>query len=811
MLRMRTKRLMLASTASLVIATGQLSYAADEADDLGEFDEIIVTGTTAKGRTKLESSVAITTADFETLSREMPFGTADALELVPGFWVEDSGGEVSNNVAPRGLGGGAAFRFISMQEDGLPIIYDGDQTDSFLRQDVTIERLEAIRGGTSGVLTVNGAASIVNFITKKGTENPEGIVRLTISDYGTFRGEAFYGGPLNDDWLIGIGGYYRSSDGIRDTGFVADHGGQFRVNLTRKLENGKLTFSYKHVDENNSFFLPIPLTNPDNISEFPGFDANFGTMLSLDNSRMTHRTPNGTQETNLRDGFATNGDAIGVRFDWDVSDNISVSSNNRYTKINMDINAVFSRGDGSLKPGRDRLQDADAQALVAQFSGQGAVGAAFKYTGTGEIITDIDSLNGNGFVVDQLALFRERDIEQFMSDNRVNYTTEDNTLTVGVLFTHHSLVADKQLGSPFLSEVANNPNRLDLIAIDASGNEVASLTDDSFLHFGSWSHDRQASMQSASFYANDEYQVTDDLRIDGGIRFETLSYDLTEQLQAEQALPGADPLVLASQTGNFGTGNFVNGTASYNEVAWTIGASYTVSENLAVYARYADAFQTPGINSISTAQSGVVGLTFGEIGLRYQSEIVNVSLTAFRTKFNDLSFTVTRDSGDERITVGTKATGLEFEIEVTPHEMFSIAAMGVIQDTSITDIPQDTPQFDLFDGNSVQRTPNTQFRITPTVHLDFADIFAVYHYFGQRYADLGNTIPFGSYSTIDAGAVFYLTDNLSLQVKGTNLTNSIGLTEGNPRAGFTENDGTGNFFARPIFGRSFKAALSYNF
>lgn len=165
---------MLGSTALLAVAlTGQAGYAADEAaeESAREFDEIIVTGTTARGRTKLESSVAITTADFETLSREMPFGTADALELVPGFWVEDSGGEVSNNVAPRGLGGGAAFRFISMQEDGLPIIYDGDQTDSFLRQDVTIERLEAIRGGTSGVLTVNGAASIVNFITKKGYGN----------------------------------------------------------------------------------------------------------------------------------------------------------------------------------------------------------------------------------------------------------------------------------------------------------------------------------------------------------------------------------------------------------------------------------------------------------------------------------------------------------------------------------------------------------------------------------------------------------------------------------------------------------------
>jgi len=784
-----------------------------------QLDEIVVTGTTSKSRTKLDSSVAITTADAETLSREFALGTADALELIPGFWVEDSGGEISNNVAPRGLGGGSAFRFISVHEDGLPVIYDGDQVDSLMRQDITIERLEAIRGGTAGVLTVNGAASIVNFITRKGTEEAAGKVRLSLSDYGTYRGDFFYGAPIGGDWLLGVGGYYRTSDGARDVGFRSDEGGQFRVNLTKKLEQGEFNLNFKQIDERNTFFLPVPLQNPNDPESIPGFNANTGTMLGPDNARIRHLTPDGSVgDTNLRDGFHTKATVIGASFDWEFNDNLSLSSKGRFTQFDLAINGVFNFDNNSLVLGRDRLAAQDVTDLINQFASEGAggaVGAELRYASSGDSITNVDSLNGNGLVADSVALKRQRNIHQFINDTRLNYVTENNSLSVGVLFASYAVEKDTTSAATFLSEVKSNPNRLDIVAVDAAGNAVGQLTDNGIVQYGSWFGNNSGNLTSYSLYANDEFQVTEDLRIDGGIRYESVSYDVVEEINGGQTnLPGnADDNIVANDfVANFGSGNFRNESKTFNEFAWTIGLSYTVTDNIAVYARYADAFQTPGLASIGAINDGSSGLTFGEIGGRYFGENFSVSLTAYRTEFKDLRFGAQpRGSSEiETINISTKAIGLEWEMSWQPVDMLSISTMGVIQDTEFDGIPEGDVN-ESFNNNDVTRTPQVQFRVMPTLHTDYGDLFVTFHYLGGRFADIGNTVRLPSYSTIDVGAVIDLTDTVALQIKGTNLTNAVGLTEGNPRSGFSEQPATNFFYARPIVGRTFKASVTYSF
>jgi catecholate siderophore receptor len=58
-----------------------------------------------------------------------------------------------------------------------------------------------------------------------------------------------------------------------------------------------------------------------------------------------------------------------------------------------------------------------------------------------------------------------------------------------------------------------------------------------------------------------------------------------------------------------------------------------------------------------------------------------------------------------------------------------------------------------------------------------------------------------------------VTDQITLYGYGTNLTNEIGLTEGNPRAGqFISGEvGSRYYLARPELGRTFKAAVLYRF
>jgi hypothetical protein len=51
-----------------------------------------------------------------------------------------------------------------------------------------------------------------------------------------------------------------------------------------------------------------------------------------------------------------------------------------------------------------------------------------------------------------------------------------------------------------------------------------------------------------------------------------------------------------------------------------------------------------------------------------------------------------------------------------------------------------------------------------------------------------------------------------LQANLDNITNEVGLTEGNPRSGFAEGTGlSGAFYARPILGRNLLLSLTYDF
>ena len=88
-----------------------------------------------------------------------------------------------------------------------------------------------------------------------------------------------------------------------------------------------------------------------------------------------------------------------------------------------------------------------------------------------------------------------------------------------------------------------------------------------------------------------------------------------------------------------------------------------------------------------------------------------------------------------------------------------------------------------------------------------------YEYEGKRYVDTANSVVLPSYHTINASARFDATPQLSLFLYADNINNSLGLTEGNPRAGelASSDAGANTFIARPLLGRSFRAAAMYRF
>ncbi len=105
-----------------------------------QLDRVVVTGSTGL-RTVRESSVAVTVADREALDRKAPYSAAEAMELVPGMYIEASAGEMSNNYSVRGMSGGNQ-RWVQLQEDGLPIFYYPSwSADGLVKSELGIDRM----------------------------------------------------------------------------------------------------------------------------------------------------------------------------------------------------------------------------------------------------------------------------------------------------------------------------------------------------------------------------------------------------------------------------------------------------------------------------------------------------------------------------------------------------------------------------------------------------------------------------------------------------------------------------------------------
>src|SRR5580704_15208718 len=161
----------------------------------------------------MQTSFSVTVVDQEALANSPALGLAALLTTIPGFYGEASAGEDNLNISARGVRGGF-LEYISLQEDRLPTFYNGFLEELEVRRDLTYGQMEVTRGGPSGVLTSNGAAAIVNFLSRKATDTPEGEVAVSYTSYGEARTDVYYGGPIGNSgntWGT-IGGYYRKGD-----------------------------------------------------------------------------------------------------------------------------------------------------------------------------------------------------------------------------------------------------------------------------------------------------------------------------------------------------------------------------------------------------------------------------------------------------------------------------------------------------------------------------------------------------------------------------------------------------------------------
>jgi len=834
------------AVAGILYCAGGTAHAqavAAPPSETSALEEIVVTAS-ANGVKKLDASYNIVSVDSEAIKQFNPKATADLLKMSPGIWPESSGGQTGANIEIAGIPGGGDAPFFTNMIQGTPLYgmpsLSFMDSSSLLRIDDTIDRVEIVQGGPGAVFGPGQMGATANFILKRGTAEPSGSIGLTYGSEGMKRIDAFYGFSFAPGWYASLGGFYRKSDGVRDPQFPADDGGQFTATLSHDLDNGSFMLWGRALNDKNQFIVPVPVIENSNTSftNYPGFSALTSSYGS--NAMRNVTLPNaagGFQQADLANGRGANMNFIGGNYDqdfngWKVSDKFvwnggDLNTNALFSGPNPRPLSYYLYGCQVAQPAGFCNGGTAIDSNNLGVNGQGL----FGYTTSPARYLGGQAVDPNQSVIAQGWWYIQKHLVNFNNDLRVSKEIfEGNTPTLGVYFTRYTDHDNWSLGNTML--MSNTPNAQPIVLNYTQGGQTFNLSSPQGIVNMNGNFDilEDGTGQNIAPYLSDSWKVGPFL-FDASVRYEHISVRQETCNRTNQALgnPTTD-----LYDNNVGVCNGTYDVEHYakNATTWTVGVNYEIFSNMSVYLRanngtHFDDFDN-GIRGVSPNGNfaPVETLKNYEGGFKYQSRYAYVDVNAYHRQFTGLQYQETDAVGvpfGPISTYGSDSKGINFIGTVTPIANLNITLIGDYMDGHYTHYNGCLPYIDInnnnqcspVDGAPIQRQPKLQFRLTPsyTWTSTWGDMtpYVTYEHVGQRYEDLTGLQPLGTYYTLGAGVVTNWGKNWQFRVQGTNLTNQIGLTEGNARkAGAAAGIG-GVLLARSIEGREVQIEAKYKF
>jgi len=645
---------------------GEKAGPADEPQNV-----VIVTGVT-RVTTKKNATFSINTMSSEDIQRVAPMSTADLLSNLPGIYAEGStAGEASNNITVRGLPVVGGYRFAPQLIDGLPAYEEPEaplmNNDVFIRDDLMTESIEVVKGGPGGILYSNGLGATVNHISRTGGDRVEGGYKIEYADYGFIRQDAFVSGPLNRNLSGAVGGFYRRSKGIRDTGYTADRGGQIRGNLVYTSDDRTLTARVDAlaINDRTAFYQNLPISVPrltrsgtpsdptvidqDTVQPL-GIDFAHGTTASPNNRRFRMIGEYGTRTIDQADGIHPDFRMLTLKVTKDLASGLRLSAGARHTGGSNGFNAVFTGNDTTSASNflnarfqNDVVSPAHAAALSCNLGNAKLIGyfnvpssnacGAFanisredflrnygKAAGVvGNYLNDGSRVAPNDYLNFLIPFVARVDATSDILDLKAQKTFEaagTHDLTLGLYGSRYTFDPNFQ-ASLMVGESAANARLVDLKVVDAAGAQVGpTLTSGSAILPGWFGFDSHLKADGRAAYFLDHWETMGGkLKIDAGARWQEVkaSVDRRDRDTAVDMTP-SNVLVGSTQDTTAdneillpGRSHLLNKT--YSGVGWSIGANYSFSKPFAVYGLVSRSFRLPSLedlNNLATATPPVV-------------------------------------------------------------------------------------------------------------------------------------------------------------------------------------------------------------
>ena len=785
---------------------------------------IIVTGIVkAGGQNRLDSSISVSSLNQDELMKTAPRSTAEIFRALPGIRAESSAGGGNSNIAVRGMPlstGGA--KYVSLQEDGLPILLFGDfdfaPADGFYKVDGTLDRVESVRGGTASTLTTNGPGGIINFISKTGSTEGGSIALSTGLDHDDYRAEFEYGGALTDTVYFHVGGHWQQGGDYRDLGFDAVSGGQIRASLTKEFENGFIRVNSKWLDKADATYMPqaAGLSGDEVTDSIAGFSATNDSLHSpyIRNGRDVDGN-NTVNNYDLADGIRTQIKSLGVEANFDIGAGINLDAKARYQDISGYFNAPFTHLVG------------DADTVLASTYG-GASGRFFNGPGAGNPVTSasLAAATGNPYV-SEVAYFNTDldDMSNFASELRASkslaFESSSLDLTAGYFLMNQKFVQDWHWNR-FLTSTDTNAALID----------VNGFTDNGILGYNQafgWTgtnRNYDLEYQARAPFVAGSWALDNGLTIDGSVRFDTIEQTGTRTEGAGGAFDvdgddiiDAPEMMVSLNTGQGGIANF-----EVDHTSFTLGANYLVSDTLSVFGRYSDGAAFNGERQLFNSLNAGGGLVPGgeetyvdeteqfEAGVKWQesSDAIPGQLDLYVTYFN----AETKEDNYEITTMTALGNtyvsqGIETEFKYG-YGGLDLSGSVTFTDAEIDD--SDTAPANI--GNTPRRQADWIWSLTPTYTIDGLGRIGV-NFTGttDTYVDDDNVYVMPGATITNFFADWDITEQATLSVGVNNVFDEVLFTEAeNGRVFDTDGDGAADVIvARSINGTSATATLRYRF
>lgn len=810
----------LLAAASAIAMPAQAQTAPEHAKTAEQ--DVVTTGV-AKGRDRLDSATSTSSLREAEIARLAPRSVGELLRDIPGIFAEAPNGESIANITIRGLPlSSSGAKFVQLQEDGLPVMEFGDilgaSSDSFMRVDLNLAQVEAIRGGSASTFASNSPGGIINFISKTG-EQEGGAVALTAGlDFDQYRADFDYGGRLTSNLRFHIGGFYRQGEGPRRTGFDGQKGGQIKANVTREFAGGYIRFYGKYLDDRSPFYEAVPFrvtgTNEKPaLSAIPNFDPTRDTLLSSRfQSLLIMDGDNRPVLEDMRDGQRVKEQAFGLESqfglaDWTITERFRIAG----------------RSGGLIGPSGSQILSP-----AAALTRLGATGGTFRYANgpnAGQAIADPSALNGNGLIgVLAIRDRHQQDIGNITNDIRASRVWEvagGSLTTTAGWYSARQSIDTTSMYAVAVSEIRGGGDAALLDVFDSTG---VARTQNGIYAYNALSGTQRrttrlrytvnAPFASANFRTG-RLSVGASLRYDRGTARGTLyGVELGQGRVGQVAFDLNGDGTISSPERRVGvTPNdapaFVD--YDYGYLSYSASVNFRVAEPFSAFARYSRGARA---NADRLAFGTVIDAATGrltdpsaaydpvkqaELGVKFRQDWIALNLTAFHVESND---TNVDNSTKLALSRRYRSKGLEFEGRVS-QGLFSLAG-GATYTTA--EIVADRLNAAVV-GNTPRHQANLIFQATPQISNDRFAVGAVFIGTTRSFAQDSNLLRMPGYVTTNAFVQVRPVDRLLLSLNATNLFDVVAVTS-------IEEDripATGLLRARLLNGRAISATARFDF